>query len=174
MSRAKIERSYRKMQADVKIFGAELLTKAETFIDDEHLDPVWYGGYIGGLKYKGYELSLEVHGDVWICGFMNGCDFEYVNAGNTGAMSLTASDNLRTTFKSDAELWDAANAGPDAENKIEFNENSWVEAFVLYHDGKWSEGTVVDDADDVLDARGDISSWIDWLEENFVKEDGKK
>lgn len=40
MSRAKIERRYRKMQADAKAFGAELLTKAETFIDDEHLDPV--------------------------------------------------------------------------------------------------------------------------------------
>lgn len=170
MNRAKIERSYRKMQADAKAFGAELLTKAETFIDDEHLDPVWYGGYIGGLKYRGYELSLEVHGDVEICGFMNGRDFEYVNHLNTGAMSWTASDHLRTTFKSDAELWDAANAGPDAENKIEFNENSWVEAFVLHPDETWSEGTVVDDADNVLDACGGISAWIDWLEKEFIKE----
>lgn len=173
MSRAKIERRYRKMQADAKAFGAELLTKAETFIDDEHLDTVWYGGYIGGLKYKGYELSLEVHGDVEICGFMNGRDFEYVNHLNTGAMSLTASDHLRTTFKSDAELWDAANAGLDAENKIEFNENSWVEAFVLYPDETWSEGTVVDDADNVLDACGGISAWVDWLEKEFIKE-GRK
>lgn len=173
MSRAKIERRYRKMQADAKAFGAELLTKEETFIDDDHLDPVWYGGYIGGLKYKGYELSLEVHGDVEICGFMNGRDFEYVNRLNTGAMSLTSSDHLRTTFTSDAELWDAENAGPDAENKIEFNENSWVEAFVLYPDETWSEGTIVDDADNVLDACGGISAWIDWLEEEFIKE-GRK
>lgn len=170
MSRTKIERRYRKMQADAKAFGAELLTKAETFIDDEHLDPVWYGGYIGGLKYKGYELSLEVHGDVEICGLVNGRDFEYVNRLDTGAMSLTASNHLRTTFKSDAELWEAANAGPDAENKIEVNKNSYVEAFVRHPDGKWSEGTVVDDADDVLDACGGISAWIDWLEEEFIKE----
>lgn len=173
MSRAKIERRYRKMQADAKAFGAELLTKEETFIDDDHLDPVWYGGYIGGIKYKGYELSIEVNGDVEICGIVNGKDFEYVNRLDIGAMSANASDHLRTTFKSDAELWEAANAGPDAENKIEFNENSWVEAFVLYPDGKWSEGTVVDDADDVLDACGGISSWIDWLEEEFIKE-GRK
>lgn len=170
MSRAKIERRYRKMQADAKAFGAELLTEEETFIDDDHLDPVWYGGYIGGLKYKGYELSLEVHGDVEICGFMNGHDFEYVNRLSTGAMSLTASDHLRTTFKSDAELWDAANAGADAENKIELNENSWVEAFVLYPDDTWSGGTVVDYTDNVLDACGDISDWIDWLEKEFIEE----
>lgn len=173
MSRAKIERRYRKIQADAKAFGAELLTKEETFIDDDHLDPVWYGGYIGGFKYKGYELSLEVHGDVEICGFMDGRDFEYVNRLNTGAMSLTASDHLRTTFKSDAELWDAVNAGAGAENKIEFNENSWVEAFVLYPNETWSEGTVVDDADDVLDACSGISAWIEWLEKEFIKEDKK-
>lgn len=171
MSRAKIERRYRKMQADAKAFGAELLTKAETFIDDEHLDPVWYGGYIGGLKYKGYELSLEVHGDVEICGFMNGRDFEYVNRLNTGAMSLTASDHLRMTFKSDAELWDALNADEEAENKVAFENNSWIEAFVKDPKGHWHGSSVVDDADDVLDACGGISGWIDWLNENYIKED---
>ena len=170
MSRKKIERSYRKMQADAKAFGAELLTEEDVFIDDDHLDSVWYGGYLGGLKYKGYELSLEVHGQVLICGFMNGKDFEYVNRLGNGAMSMGASDHLRTAFKSDAELWDAANAGEDAENKIEFCENNWVEAFVKDPDGYWSEGVVVDDADDVLDACGHISKWIDWLEKEFIKE----
>ena len=53
MSRTKIERRYRKMQADAKAFGAELLTEESIFSDDDHLDCVWYGGYIGGLRYKG-------------------------------------------------------------------------------------------------------------------------
>lgn len=53
MSRTKIERRYRKMQADAKAFGAELLTEESIFIDDDHLDCVWYGGHIGGLRYKG-------------------------------------------------------------------------------------------------------------------------
>ena len=34
MSRTKIERRYRKMQADAKAFGAELLTEESIFIDD--------------------------------------------------------------------------------------------------------------------------------------------
>ena len=50
MSRTKIERRYRKMQADAKAFGAELLTEESIFIDDDHLDCVWYGGHIGGLR----------------------------------------------------------------------------------------------------------------------------
>ena len=79
MSRHKIERRYRKMQADAKAFGAELLTEESIFIDDDHLDCVWYGGHIGGLRYKGYEVSVEVHGDVEIVGFMNGRDFLYKN-----------------------------------------------------------------------------------------------
>lgn len=137
MSRTKIERRYRKMQADAKAFGAELLTEESIFIDDDHLDCVWYGGYIGGLRYKGYEVSVEVHGDVEITGFMNGRDFLYKNKQNTGAMNMAASDALRTTFKSDAELWDALNADEEAENKVAFENNSWIEAFVKDPKGHW-------------------------------------
>ena len=159
MSRHKIERRYRKMQADAKAFGAELLTEESIFIDDDHLDCVWYGGHIGGLRYKGYEVSVEVHGDVEIVGFMNGHDFLYKNKQNTGAMNMAASDTLRTTFKSDAELWDALNADEEAENKVAFENNSWIEAFVKDPKGHWHGSSVVDDADDVLDACGGISGW---------------
>jgi hypothetical protein len=171
MSRHKIERRYRKMQADAKAFGAELLTEESIFIDDDHLDCVWYGGHIGGLRYKGYEVSVEVHGDVEIVGFMNGHDFLYKNKQNTGAMNMAASDTLRTTFKSDAELWDALNADETAENKVAFENNSWIEAFVKDPKGHWHGSSIVDDADDVLDACGGISGWIDWLKENYIKED---
>lgn len=162
---------YRKMQADAKAFGAELLTEESIFIDDDHLDCVWYGGHIGGLRYKGYEVSVEVHGDVEITGFMNGHDFLYKNKQNTGAMNMAASDTLRTTFKSDAELWDALNADEEAENKVAFENNSWIEAFVKDPKGHWHGSSVVDDADDALDACGGISGWIDWLNENYIKED---
>lgn len=170
MSRQKIERRYRKMQADAKAFGAELLTKEETFIDDDHLDSVWYGGYIGGLKYKGYEVSIEVCGDVDVSGSVNGREFLYQNKTNTGAMNLAAADTLRTAFKSDAELWAAQNADNDADTRIEFLDNNWIEAFVKDPKGHWHGSSVVDDADDVLDACGGISAWIDFLEEKFVRE----
>lgn len=122
-------------------------------------------------EYEGCEVSIEVHGDVEIVGFMNGHDFLYKNKQNTGAMNMAASDTLRTTFKSDAELWDALNADEEAENKVAFENNSWIEAFVKDPKGHWHGSSVVDDADDVLDACGGISGWIDWLNENYIKED---
>ena len=102
---------------------------------------------------------------------MNGQDFLYKNKQNTGAMNMAASGTLRTTFKSDAELWDALNADEEAENKVAFENNSWIEAFVKDPEGHWHGSSVVDDADDVLDACGGISGWIDWLNENYIKED---
>lgn len=102
-----INRGFEAMKAEAKKLGVTILTNPETFIDDDHLDCVWYGGYIGGFEYKGYKLAIEVHGEVEICGIVNGEDFEYVNRLNTGAMSMAASDHLRIAFSSDAELYEA-------------------------------------------------------------------
>ena len=46
--------------------GVELHVDEDTFIDDDHLDTVWYGGELGWLKYAGYEVHFEVIGDVVI------------------------------------------------------------------------------------------------------------
>lgn len=164
MSRANINEAFAKMQEEAKALGVELLTEPNTFVDDEHLCCIWYGGDIGGFKYKGYTLSLEVHDDVKVVGNFNGKEFEYENRLNTGAMSLEASDILRTTFKSDAEL-DAAYK----DGAIEYVFNNWIEVFVQFPDETWSEGVVVDDTDNVLDACGDIAAWVEWLEKEFIR-----
>lgn len=155
------------MEASAKELGVELLTKPDTFIDDDHLDCVWYGGYIGGLKYKGYELSLEVHGEVVIRGIVNGEDFEYVNRDNTGSKS--ASDNLRNAFKNDKELLSALEDG-----EIYYENNNWIEGFVKSPDGHWSSTTVVAEDENVLDACTDVSGWVDWLKENFIQKEEEK
>ena len=161
-----INRGFEAMKAEAKKLGVTMLTNPETFIDDDHLDCVWYGGYIGGFEYKGYKLAIEVHGEVKIYGIVNGEDFEYVNRLNTGAMNMAASDHLRIAFSSDAELYEAI------ENEsIEYYSNNWIEAFVQYPTGEWSEGVVVDDTDNVLDACGEVSCWIDWLKTEFINKD---
>ena len=163
--RTVVEQKFKKMEAEAKRLGVILLTKPETFIDDDHLDCTWYGGYIGGLRYKGYEVSIEVHGDVEITGFMNGHDFLYKNKQNTGAMNMAASDALRTTFKSDDELVEAVQDGD-----IEYENNNWIEAFVKKPDGSWSTASEVAEDDNVLDVCADISCWLDWLKANFIKD----
>lgn len=168
-NRTKIDEAFKKMQQEAQQLGVELLTDPETFVDDEHLYCVWYGGFIGGFKHKGYTLSLEVHGDVCICGAVNGEDFEYKNRLNNGAMNMAASDTLRTAFKSDAELDEAIQNGD-----IQYTANNWIEVFVQYPTGEWSEGAVVGETDDVLDACGDIPAWAKWLEQEFITEGEKE
>lgn len=162
-NRKNINAAFAKMKEEAKQFGVELLTDPETFIDDDHLCCVWYGGDIGRFKYQGYTVSLEVHGDVVICGVVDGEDFEYTNRLNNGAMSMAASDHLRTAFKSDAELDKAIE-----DESIEYTANNWIEVFVQYPSGYWSEGMVVDETDNVLDACGDIPAWIKWLKKEFM------
>ena len=45
-NRKKINAAFAKMKEEAKQLGVELLTDPETFIDDDHLYCVWYGGYI--------------------------------------------------------------------------------------------------------------------------------
>lgn len=42
--RTVIEQKFKKMEAEAKRLGVILLTKPETFIDDDHLDCTW--GYL--------------------------------------------------------------------------------------------------------------------------------
>ena len=162
--RTVIEQKSKKMEVEAKRLGVILLTKPETFIDDDHLDCTWYGGYIGGFQYSGYEVSFEVQGDVCITGEVNGNDFSYTNRSNSGAMATHASDTLRTTFKSDDELMEAVQDGD-----IEYENNNWIEAFVKKPDGSWSTSSEVAEDDNVLDVCADISCWLDWLKTNFIR-----
>ena len=166
-NRKNIIKKCNQMEAAAAALGVELLTKPDTFIDDDHLDRVWYGGYIGGLKYKGYELSIEVQGDVCLAGEVNGEDFEYENRDNTGSKS--ASDPLRNAFKNDKELLSALEDG-----EIYYENNNWIEGFVKSPDGHWSSTTVVAEDENVLDACTDVSGWVAWLKENFIQKEEEK
>lgn len=145
------------------------------FLDDIH-QVIVLVGYDFHIVTRKLRLAVDVVNTACLHGLEESGDriedyFLYKNKQNTGAMNMAASDTLRTTFKSDAELWDALNADEEAENKVAFENNSWIEAFVKDPEGHWHGSSVVDDADDVLDACGGISGWIDWLNENYIKED---
>ena len=145
--------------------GVELHVDEDTFVDDDHLDTVWYGGELGWLKYAGYEVHFEVTGEVFITGTYNGEPFEYRNKNNDGAMSRNADDALRSNFFSDEQFHEAIQ-----NCDIEYENNNWVEAHVKKADGEWID-EVVDDADDVLDVFSNITAWVDWLEREFINAD---
>ena len=169
-SREKIHAKLEALKKEAEKYGAELQVMDDDFIDDDHLDCLWYGGCIGSIVYKGYEISIEVHGEVAIYGDPGDeefCDLTYVNKQGTGAYNMGASDTLRTTFKNDAELRAALH-----ENRLVVENNNWVEFFVLTPDGVWHDGDVIDD--DVLDAFDDIGAWIQLLHDDYGVELPKK
>ena len=49
--------------------GAKMVIEEDTPIDSEHLDSIWYGGPLATLSYKGYDVHLDVHGEVRLTAF---------------------------------------------------------------------------------------------------------
>lgn len=161
--RDKIEVELEKIHKIAEELGAEVDVSMDDFIDDDHLDCIWYGGYIGSISYKGFEIRIGVYGDVRVYGrgdypeWLK--DLEYVNKNNDGAWSHNADDSLRTAFASDKELYTAM----DRED-ITFENNNWIEAFVVCPDGNYWRDTDICSTENVLKAFSEIREWVDWLE----------
>lgn len=158
MNRTNIETKFNAMLEKAKELGLEVLTKEDVFLDDDHLDCVWYGGLIGGFKYKGYTVDIKVYGEVYLIGNHDGEEFVYCNRYGDGAMALNADCSLRDAFPSDAAL-----AAALAENEVWYENNNWIEAFAADEAGNYF-GDFVFDEDSVLDACCDnLGSLVDWL-----------
>ncbi len=163
-TRSKIRAKLAELEKEAESLGAELQVREDDFIDDDHLDCLWYGGQIGSIMYKGFEISIEVQGEVALYGDMYDEElknFTYINKRGNGAFNMAASDSLRTAFKNDTELRAAL-----MENRLVVENNNWVEYFICTPDGVWHGGDVID-CDNVLDAFEDISTWLDLLHDEF-------
>lgn len=160
MNRTNIETKFNAMLEKAKELGLEVLTKEDVFLDDDHLDSVWYGGFIGGFKYKGYTVEISVIGDAYLTGEINGREFLYRNRYNDGAMAVNADSSLRETFSSDAELYAALQ-----ENKIWYENGNWIEVTAVDEDGYPFGEYAVDSTDSVLDACcSQLEELVEWLE----------
>lgn len=106
---------------------AILTVEEETFIDDDHLDCVWYGGEIAVIEYKGVSFEISVHGDVCLDGFYNGQEIYYKNKSNTGAVGT----DLFYQIPDDATLSRLLKADWEKENEDHLccENNNWVEIF---------------------------------------------
>lgn len=143
--------------------GMELDTSAEDFIDDNHLDSVWYGGIYAGFFYKNYMIEMCVYGDVYYS--WNNGESTYRNRYGDGAMSMAADDSLRSAFASDEEMQKAIRNGD-----VVVLDNNWIEAVMYKQDSdeKWCEVTShVCDEDNVLAAIENPSEFMDWIKEEM-------
>ena len=145
--------------------GVDVCIDGRNFIDKEHLDCFWYGGYLGSVRYRDYSIDIEVHGDVRATIFDKDGneEYHYVNKNNDGAYSYS---EVRNLIKNDAELQAFNESG-----RICFENNNWVEIFLRDADGEDS-GLVFDVlGDNVLDAfRIENVEWYKEIIDNFIEE----
>lgn len=156
--RQKINECIQRVQMGAKKLGVELDIKEETFIDDDHLNCVWYDGELCSFHRNGYTLSVEVCGDVVIYGKVNGEEFSYINRSGSGAMTPTAPDGLRNAVRNDAELCAAWEKGD-----IAFSANNWIEVFTMKPDGSLDAKTEIPTTDNVLEACSNVLTWMEIL-----------
>ena len=110
--------------------GVDVCIDEKNFIDKEHLDCFWYGGYLGSVTYRDYSIDIEVHGDVRATIFDKDGneEYHYVNKNNDGAYSYS---EVRNLIKNDAELYTFIKNG-----KICCEDNNWVEIFLRDAEGE--------------------------------------
>jgi hypothetical protein len=139
------------------VFGNE----KNPFIDNDHLECFWYGGYIGSILYKGYAIDIVVQGEV---------DFSVINDENeiileygdkTNSSAFLDSD-VKTVIKNDEHLMNLCNSG-----SLVYENNNWVEMFLRLPNDEDS-GEVFDVLDDnVLEAFDGIEYYIALIEEKI-------
>lgn len=156
---------------EAKKLGAILDCSHKDFIDDSHLNCVWYGGCFGILKYKGFEVWFTVCGEVRFTYF---ADFEheielldYVDKNNDGAWM---NSEAREILKNDTVLQIA-----DDEDRIYWSNNNWVEYRIYDEKGENLVNdlfcdTVLDD--NVLDALTELHNYTEWIDEYIKKRGG--
>ena len=145
------------------------------FLDENHLNCLWYGGKVAKIKYKNYIFSLEAIGDVK-CSLFDKNNNEIArlkDKNNMGNFYTVMSPYL----KSDEDLSAAYNAGnlgvikPDNDVYLDFEDNNWFEIFVTSPNGEFHDLMLVCESSDNLDEA--IKETIDSMDEiiKYLEED---
>lgn len=157
-------------QLNAEKVGVKLYLAPEKIIDAEHLDCFWYGGQIGAFEYKGYTVSIEVHGDVSAT-LLDGSHKEellyYNDRDNSGAYKY---GSVLEFIKDDDTLHRLIDNG-----QLVFSLNNWVEYLVLDAEGNQINDIAWDNVLDnnVLEAFDD-PEWVKYVVNEIVERDKQK
>jgi len=160
----KIEKclAIRELELNAALEGVKLSLDPDDIIDAEHLDCFWYGGSIGSLKYKGYTVSIEVHGEVRLSVLDEATKTEllyYINKNNSGAYENSEVKDLISDDETLHKLRD--------EGRAVWSNNNWVEYRIFKPSGEeidlFGWDTVLDD--NVLEAFSDVNYYKDIIDE---------
>lgn len=168
----KIEKclAVRELELDAALEGVELNLDPDDIIDAEHLDCFWYGGQIGTLEYKGYTVSIEVHGEVRLTVLdedMKTESLHYINKNNSGAYEDSEVKELITDDETLHKLRD--------EGRAVWSNNNWVEYRIFEPSGEEIDTSGWDNVldDNVLEVFADVNYYKEIID-NLALENDKE
>lgn len=155
-----IETRLKAIRQNADVLGVALDIDDSIFIDDNHLDCFWYGGYIGSLSFDGWKIIIEVNGEVRArVTTEDGDEFYYVNKNNTGAWG----ENICQFVAGDIQKNELVRS-----EKLIFGNNNWVEWLIQppgmdVYDPMTQFDNVVDN--NILDVFDNLEEYIEIIEQ---------
>jgi hypothetical protein len=140
-------------------------------------DCLWYGGTIGTITYKEFEIFVSVYGDVNGTYYENGEMKEYVKDKNNSEVLV---DLLGSYIKDDKELeevvkYEFINNETLKENKkvLFLQNNNWIETEIFDNkNDRWVASgleSIFEEDDDVLSPFENLNYYIDYIKETQKK-----
>ncbi len=158
-----IKKTVRKAKREAERLGATLQLEVSDFIDQKHLNCIWYNGIIGVISLNGYAVSIEVHGDIGVSVLSEDLSENIADFSFRHGRTAMEDDEFKELIPDDRTLRKFDNAG-----RLVWSNNNWVEYVVLDRNEReissfLCEDTVLDD--DVLEAFNDIGWYVNRIKE---------
>ncbi len=158
-----IKRIVRKAKREAERLGATLQLEVSDFIDQKHLNCFWYNGCVGVIEYGGYELSIEVHGDIGISILSSDLSEEIASFSYRNGHRPIDDEELKELIPDDRALRNLDSAG-----RIYWSNNNWVEFLIFDENDREVTSTLCEDTvldDDMLEAFDGIAWYIDRIKQ---------
>jgi len=128
------------------------ITYPQPMIDEDHKDPLWYGGRVAEVRYKGYTFVLGAYGDV-IATLLTEDGEVYVKDKNNAGLFY---DEMHPYIKSDRELYSL-----ESDGRLTLDYNNWFEVVVIDSKGEQHDLGWVCDSFNYEDAVQEIFDLMD-------------
>lgn len=141
-------------------FGVEIFLDREDIRDEKHLNCLWYGGEIGKIKYRDYEIVISAYGDVCLGGIIDGKEVHFVSKLNDG----TAFSELGNMF--DDESVEKLIYSHDSNNYLVYEDKNWFEVDLIGPNGTWIDLSYADNVldDNILKCFEDVSEYFEYVD----------
>lgn len=131
MTQRDFNKRLREIKKQEEKYGVKIYFDGSNVRDKDHLNCIWYGGEVGSIDYKGYEIVIGAYGDICIGGIIKGAEFNYKDRNNSGRAFDEFGSNIN-----DKSLKDLISS-QDNNNYLSFENNNWFEVNLIGPCGKW-------------------------------------